>query len=240
MPTLPHNIDYVINQKNGVSNVVNLRLEPDSHEICTDKNYIPPNWARLEYHRCTNCTLDANVNPFCPIAKNIAFSFKNIAFGASFEKVELVVHTESRSYVVETTLQRALGSLFGLISSLSNCPHTLPLRPMGLFHLPLSTESETLARASSFFLLKQYLDHINDSSVKVDLTKMVEAYKNLKELNSCFIKRFREIDSSDATINALILLDLLAKDVDFELDDYLNRLRGFFASGNDNYVVANQ
>jgi hypothetical protein len=224
-----HSVEYSIIHNNGVSSVIPLTLDAQSKAIfCTDQLFLPPDWALLEYHQCTHCTLDRNEVTYCPIAKNVAFIYRNICRGDSFETVDLIVRTESRSYQSRTTLQRALGSLFGLISSLSDCPYTIPLRPMGFFHLPLPTEIESLVRASSFFLLKQYLEQLEDSSVKVDLSQMALTYKNLKELNRCFIERLRNIDSSDAAINAIILLDLLAKDINFELDDYLTQLKTLF------------
>jgi hypothetical protein len=228
MPLRLNNIEYSITHKDGTTNIIPLILDARSNALCTDRDFIPPAWAQLERHQCTHCTLDRNKVAFCPIAKNVAFLFQNISFGDSFEEVDLVVRTDSRSYQAHTTLQRALGSLFGLICSQSDCPHTIPLRPMGFFHLPLPTETEAIVRAASFFLLKQYLGHLEDNSVKVDLSQMISTYQNLKELNRCFIGRLREIDTSDAAVNALILLDLMAKDINYELGDYLASLKKLF------------
>ena len=69
----------------------------------------------------------------------------------------LDVQTWQRNYHQDTTLQRALSSLFGLICALSDCPHTRFLRPMASFHLPLSSDTETLVRTASLYLLQRYI-----------------------------------------------------------------------------------
>ncbi|MCB1615454.1 MAG: hypothetical protein KDI30_05515 [Pseudomonadales bacterium] len=217
--------------------VVNLDASDNIH---IDKDFTAPDWAKLDHHQCSHCTLESSQHPYCPIARNLAFLFAGASFGDSFEEVRLEVETGQRQYSAKTTIQRALSSLFGLICSLSPCPYTIPLKPMGLFHLPLANDSETLVRAASFFLLKRYLEHLRDPALPVNLDNMEDTYSNLKELNKCFVKRFREIDESDATVNALILLDVLAKDVDYELEEQLGLLNRFFGlpETNDGFIVS--
>ena len=229
MPAL-HSIEYSISPKTGQADVINLALCADSEGMCIDADFVPPDWALLENHQCEHCTLDTNEHTYCPIARNIAFLLKDIPPGDSFDEVELTVHTKNRSYLSTTTLQRALGSLFGLVCALSSCPHTRALRPLGLFHLPLSTEIETLFKTSGFFILKKYLDYLDNQAVQIDLSEMVATYQNLNLVNKYFIDRLRSMDSSDAVINGMILLDLLVKDVDFETEHHLGQLRSVFAS----------
>lgn len=224
---MSHAIEYRIIPSEGSSHLINVALDKDNR-IHIDEAFVAPDWAKLDHHQCSHCTLDTSSEPYCPIARNLAFLFAGASFGDSFDEVKLEVQTTQRTYTADTTLQRALSSLFGLVCSLSPCPYTEPLKPMGLFHLPLSNESETLVRATSFFLLKRYLEHLRDPSLPINLDYMENTYRDLKELNKCFVKRFREIGESDATVNALILLDVLAKDVDYELDEQLGLLNRFF------------
>lgn len=234
---MPHSIEYSILPKTGAQGPVNFKLYVDSEGMRTNNDFIPPDWALLKHHQCAHCTLDANEFTYCPIAKNISFLFKDTSVGNSFDEVELIVRTENRSYLSDTTLQRALGSLFGLVCSLSSCPHTMPLRPLGFFHLPLSTEVETIFKTSAFFILKKYMDYLENKSVNIDLSEMTTTYQNLNLLNKYFINRLRNINSSDAIINGMILLDLLVKDIDFATDNDLSQLKPLFVSsrsGNEN------
>ncbi|HCR80524.1 MAG TPA: hypothetical protein DIW42_13355, partial [Alcanivorax sp.] len=111
---------------------------------------------------------------------------------------------------------------------LSDCPHTRFLRPMALFHLPVSTETETLTRAAGFFLLQRYLAKRDNPELPLNLEDMDRAYRNLGELNRCFVRRFRHPDGSDAPINAMILLHVLTKEVNGELHEQLDDLAGLF------------
>lgn len=227
---MPPEISYDIRYPEGSHDRIAVRMD-SSGNIDIDDLYQPPEWARLSFHQCTHCTLDPTTHEYCPIARNIAFLFPESFSGTSWQDITLTVTTEARRYSAETTLQRALGSLFGLVCSLSDCPHTRPLKPMGIFHLPLSNDRETLVRAASFFLLKRYLAHLRNPSIGVDLSEMETTYKNLKILNRGLAQRFRGDGSSDAAANAFVLLDILVRDVDFELEEQLDALHSIFATG---------
>ncbi len=99
---------------------------------------------------------------------------------------------------------------------------------MALFHLPVSTETETLARAVGFFLLQRYLARRDNPELSLSLADLDKAYRNLGELNRCFVGRFRQTDGSDAPINAMILLHVLTKEVNGELHEQLDDLAGLF------------
>lgn len=226
---MPPDISYDIRYPEGSHDRITVRTDNDGN-IGVDADFQPPDWARLSFHQCAHCTLDPAEHEYCPIARNIAFLFPESFSSASWQDVTLTVATETRRYSGETTLQRALGSLFGLICSLSECPHTRALKPMGIFHLPLSNDRETLVRAASFFLLKRYLEHLRNPAISVDLGEMETTYKNLKILNRGLAQRFRGDGSSDAAANAFVLLDILARDVDFELEEQLDALHRIFAT----------
>lgn len=226
---MPPDISYDIRYPEGSHDRIAIRTD-SSGSIDVDDHYQPPEWARLSFHQCAHCTLDPQTHEYCPIARNIAFLFPENFSSTSWQDVTLTVTTEARRYSAETTLQRTLGSLFGLVCSLSDCPHTRALKPMGIFHLPLSNDRETLVRAASFFLLKRYLEHLRNPSVSIDLGEMESTYKNLKILNRGLAQRFRGDGSSDAAANAFVLLDILARDVDFELEEQLDALHRIFAA----------
>lgn len=203
-----------------------MTLDAGNREIVIDDEFIPPAWALLGHHQCSHCPLQPDEETYCPIARNLAYLFSGRNTGTSHDKVFLRVQVEQRGYVFdETTTQRALSSLFGLICALSPCPHTLPLRPMGVFHLPLATDVETLVRISSLFLLRSYLSRQERPADPVDLSDMEATYGNLGKLNQGMAARLRSASSSDAAVNAITLLDVLVKDVRFELDSQLALLK---------------
>lgn len=226
---MPPDISYDIRYPEGNHDRIAIRMD-NNGQIDVDADYQPPAWAKLSFHQCAHCTLDPAEHEYCPVARNIAFLFPESFSSTSWQDVILTVATDTRRYSADTTLQRALGSLFGLVCSLSDCPHTRALRPMGIFHLPLSNDRETLVRAASFFLLKRYLEHLRNPAVSIDLGEMETTYKNLKILNRGLAQRFRGDGSSDAAANAFVLLDILARDVDFELEEQLDALHRIFAT----------
>lgn len=218
-------ICYRFRYADGHEESIAFRLDPENGELLHDPDYIPPAWAALGFRQCEHCPLEADDLPNCPVAHNIAWLFHGRDMGDSHAQVALSVTSGQRTYQFDTTVQRALSSLFGLICSLSPCPHTLPLRPMGIFHLPLSTEVETLVRISSLFLLRSYLAHKDNPELPVDLSDMSLTYRNLATLNRGMAERLRAASPSDAAVNAIALLDVLVKDVRIELDSQLELLK---------------
>ncbi|WP_101675953.1 DUF6901 family protein [Alloalcanivorax mobilis] len=219
---------YRLSDARGESLRIDIHQHPEHHGVQVDADYTPPDWARLEHHQCSHCPLDPAEHSYCPIAANLAFLLPNAELGESFREIRLEVGSPARTYFADTTVQRALSSLFGLVCALSDCPHTRFLRPMALFHLPVSTETETLVRTAGFFLLQRYLARRRDPALHVDLDGLDQAYDRLKELNHCFVRRFRAQDTSDAPVNAMVLLHVLAKEMNWELDDELEALAPLF------------
>lgn len=228
--TPPPDILYrFIPEDGSAGETVPIRLDPESRSIAADPAFVPPDWARLEHQQCSHCPLDPAETPYCPVALNLARLLPRHDLGESFHDLTLEVETPQRRYRTRTTLQRALSSLFGLVCALSDCPHTRFLRPMALFHLPLSTSTETLVRVAGFWLLRQYLKGRHDPEAAVDLTGLDQAYQRLDELNRCFVARFRAGQRSDAPVNAMVLLQVLARDMNWELEDEMDAIAPLFA-----------
>ena len=220
--------EYHITGKSGDLTRIPLYLDKNAGTIHIPADFRAPRWARLGHQQCSHCPLDPAVTRDCPVARNVAYVFSLASWGNSFEDIHLEVLTPQRTYAMDTSLQRALGALFGLVCALSSCPYMLPLRPMGLFHLPLATESETFFRAASVFLMHKYLQSETDPDTRVDLSSMEEAYANLHEINRSFACRLRDIDGAEAATNAIILLDMLTRDVTFQLEEQMPHLRRLF------------
>lgn len=222
---MAYELTYQLTYADGHEDRIPVRPDPADHRLRPAADFIPPAWAALTHHQCSHCTLDPAEHPFCPVAVNIAHAFTGLRAGRSYEPVTLTVDTPQRSYRTYTTLQRALSSLLGLISALSDCPHTRPLHPMALHHLPLATEEETFTRALSVLLLREYLAGRDGRDVAATMETL---YANLNRLNHSFARRLADAGDSDAAVNAIVLLDVLARDISFELSEHLPRMKALF------------
>jgi hypothetical protein len=80
---------------------------------------------------------------------------------------------------------------------------------MARFHLPLASTEETVYRATSMFLLAQYF-----------------AYR----VNRAMAERLRSASEQDAAVNAIVILDLLAKALPDAILDSLTEVRHLFSS----------
>ncbi|EKF74390.1 hypothetical protein A11A3_09325 [Alcanivorax hongdengensis A-11-3] len=223
-------ICYDLRNRAGQQQRIPLHLHPDDHSLQVPADFEAPHWARLEYHQCSHCPLSQDEYRDCPVARNLAWLLPDHELGPSHERIDLRVDAHQRRYQMETSLQRALGSLFGLVCALSDCPHTRFLRPMALFHLPVSNETETLVRTASLYLLQRYIAHRHDPAIPVDLDELNEQYRQLNVLNRCFVERFRG-RQSDAPVNAMVLLQVLSRDMKGELNELLESLAPLFDTG---------
>jgi hypothetical protein len=187
-----------------------------------------PTWTALDYHRCPNCPLDENVQPRCPAACAITdiVTASNDLF--SYTQVNVEVQTPERRITADTTLQRAVSSLLGLVLATSGCPHTDFLKPMARFHLPFASEEETIYRVTSMYLLAQYFRRKQGDEADMDLSALTEIYRNLQVVNRHMAGRLRGASDKDATVNAVVILDMLAKALSYTIDESLHEIRYLF------------
>ena len=134
-------------------------LDPETITCVLPKKKQKPGWTKLLYHQCACCSLDSRNHSYCPIAINIAEvveSFKNIN---SSERCIVRCVTPERLYGKKTLVQDGLFSILGIIMATSNCPTMNFLKPMARFHLPFASTQETIFRATSIYLLRQYFEY---------------------------------------------------------------------------------
>lgn len=196
-----------------------------------------PDWSRLEYNQCINCTLTSEDYLYCPLAVNlvpIVYWCKDLA---SYDAVDLTVTSVEREVHVRTSLQRAISSLLGLLMSSSACPKMKFLRPLARFHLPLATHEETIYRAASATLLKEYFKHGEKDKNADPLNDLKQQYSELQDLNRFVAERIRGAINRDAAVNAIVLLDVLSKKVSFSIDDSLHQIRYLFENNDDHDVA---
>lgn len=187
-------------------------------------------WTELGYEQCSNCTLNTATSPYCPLAVNLMPVLRLCSSVASYQDVNVEVFTAERTISGDTSMQRALSSILGLVMATSPCPHTEFLKPMAHFHLPLASEEETIYRASSMYLLAQYFRRKDGLDFSMELNNLTAIYQNLQTINKALAKRIRSAATEDATVNAVILLDLLSQAVTWSIEDGLEEIRYLFKS----------
>lgn len=189
-------------------------------------------WTMLDFHQCSGCPLSTATSPLCPLAARLAPIARVMDPVLSHDQVTVDVTWGHRRLFATTSAQRVASSLVGLVSATSGCPRTAFLKPMAWFHLPLATEEESIFRSTSTYLLGQYLAAAAQQSPDWALTELMAHYRELHLVNVAMAERLRSASDKDATVNAVILLDLLVKAMPLEVDASLESLRPLFESPN--------
>ena len=188
-----------------------------------------PAWTKLDFHQCSICPLEVVTDPYCPLAANIVNVVQRFDGLISYDTIKLDVITEERRITQHTTVQRAIGSIMGLIIATCGCPHTSFFKPMARFHLPLASEQETIFRATSTYLLAQY--YLKKESFRIadfEFEGLNRIYNNIQIINFAIIKRLRNATSTDSLINAIVLLDSYAQALPLAIDESLDEMRHLF------------
>jgi hypothetical protein len=205
-------------------------LDKDSLALksTVDTNNLPE-WTRLDYHKCSNCTLKAEDNPLCPVAKEYYYILDSFKASFSFEEVKVIAKVPERVYFKETSLQSGISSMIGIVNVTSGCPVLSTLRPMVRYHLPFASSEETTFRSASVFLLKKYLQS-KDKGVlpKIDWQELADELEQVSTVNLGLAGRIKGMSSGDANINSLLILDGFAKITGFTLEDGVEELRYLF------------
>lgn len=210
------------------------RLEFPIHIDKASNSFIPivqtpaPAWAALDYQQCSNCPLSKSEVPLCPVAANLVPLIELCGSMKSYQTVSLEVATPERTISGETTAQRVISSILGLIIATSACPHTEYFKPMARFHLPLASDEETIYRTTSMFLLAQYFLYRDGKPYTLELEQLTQIYKELQIINRALARRLKAAISEDAAVNGIILLDLLTQSVAWSIEEGLEGIRYLF------------
>ena len=222
--------DTIISYRIDLGGGETVEFDIDAEKgLCGGNGEEAPEWARLSFFRCEHCPErdDAKV---CRLALSLVRVVDRFQAIVSHDRVGLEVVTRERCVCQETTAQRAMSSLMGLLIATSGCPHTEFLRPMARFHLPLASEQETVFRATASYMLAQYFRHQDGLAVDLDFTGLSRLYHDLQIVNMSVVRRLRKASRTDSSVNALILLALYAKAMPFSLADSLAEFRHLFAA----------
>jgi len=219
---------YQFNFPDKASIEITLDIDPVTIVLKNSSVMDLPAWTVLTFKQCSNCPLNVNESPNCPVAENLIPLLVLSSSLVSYDVVNVVIHTSERIITANTTIQRAVSSLLGLIMATSPCPHTEFLKPMARFHLPLASDEETIYRTTSMYMLAQYFKAQDRAKYELGFSGLTNIYANLKIINRALADRLRAATQEDATVNAIILLDLLSQAVTWSIEDKLEELESLF------------
>ncbi len=219
---------YHFKFKNGKSFSIKIHLDKNTLQYVPAGAETYSEWARLDNHQCMNCPLSSDTHPYCPIALNLVQVIPQFSDDYSFEEAEIAVETEQRTYFARTSLQRGLGSMLGIYMVSSGCPVMAKLKPMVRFHLPFASVEETIFRSASTYLLGQYFRYKKGLEADWDFKGLMQTYEEVQKVNIGMAERLRGIGARDANINAIIVLDIFAKELPQNIEHSLKPLEYLF------------
>jgi len=212
----------------GKRRTFDLKIDPQKMELIDNRPPHLPPWADLTFHQCPNCPLTPQTHPHCPLSLNLVNIVNTSGNLASYDRIRVEVTTADRFVAQDTTAQKGISSMMGLIIATSGCPHTAVFKPMARFHVPLASVEETVFRAASTYLLAQYFLIQEDAPADLKLDGLTRIYRNIQLINESIAERLRAGSQTDASVNALILLDMYARHLPIVIEDSLRELRSLF------------
>ncbi len=221
-------VSYLFNFPNVLKKQFDVIIDRDSFEITRTSKQELPEWTALDYKKCTHCPLNSKDTPRCPIAVNLYDLVNFFSDKVSYEKVTVVVLTESRNFQKETDLQDGIQSLFGLVMASSGCPHMNFLKPMAFFHLPFSQLDEAIGRSISMYLLQEHYLAFSQPGYEVNFKKLESNYADVNQVNQGIAQRFQGLKLRDSSKNGLIILDAFASMLPWEFAEGFKRFDFLF------------
>ncbi len=206
-----------------------IKLNSKTLEYIPENNFKPTRISKLSYYQCPNCPLNEKEHPFCPVAKNLEHILRKFKDIVSYERVTVIVENSYRTYSSQTSVQHGLSSMMGIFMVSSGCPILGQLKPMVRFHLPFANLSETIFRAASTYLLGQFIQYRKGKPADWDMQGLVKIYQQIEEVNAALANRVRSLVGRDAHINALIALDVFAKELPQTIHESLQEFEYLFS-----------
>ncbi len=223
-------IDYIFKFKDKKEKRVHVCLNPQTLDLIAEIPENLPTWTNLYFHQCPNCLLPIQTNSKCPVAVHFVDLIESFKHLQSYDIILVEIMTPERITFKETSAQKGLSSLIGLIMATCGCPHTVFLRPMARFHLPCANALETTLRAASMYLVAQYFRRKQGLDADLELEGLKKIYSNIQLINVAMAERLRAIADKDVALNALIILDSFAQIVPFSIDESLDEIHHLYTS----------
>jgi hypothetical protein len=226
----PIDIEYIFKFKDKREKHVHVCLNPQTLDLIAEIPEKLPTWTDLDFHQCPNCLLSIQSTTKCPVAVHLVKLIESFEDLQSYDIILVEIMTPERITFNETSAQKGLSSLLGLIISTCGCPHTDFFKPMARFHLPFANALETTFRAASMYLIAQYLRRKHGLNADLELEGLKKIYSNIQLINVAIAERLRAITPKDAAVNALVILDIFAQSVTFSIDESLDEISHLFTS----------
>jgi hypothetical protein len=221
----PLRIRYRFDLPDGSQKRLDFTFDSSSFRLANVPPAKPPFWTELKFSQCANCPLNERAHVHCPAALQMAPTLEPLKELVSFDTVGVTVQQIERTMYAETTAQQAMSSVLGLIMATSGCPWTDHLRPMARFHLPFASESETLYRSISMYLLAREMVAADGRPA---FAALQDLYENLHLVNRDMSRRLGAATSTDPARNAIALLDSYATLLPADLERSLEELKPLF------------
>ncbi len=226
-------ITYEFEFQDGKRLVYPLKLDKKTISLIPERTSPLPSWTKLDHYPCDGCPLLEKGEPYCPIAKNISSLIEHFKNVKSTETVRITVYTKERHFWREGPVQKGLSSIFGIIMATSNCPIMNFLKPMARFHLPFSTDEETIVRSVSMYLLGQYLIAKKRGQSDISLDLLDRAYSMVQKVNQGICNRISSVireskSQGNASSNAVVILDSFSKLLQAEIEEGLESFASLF------------
>lgn len=226
----PLTIRYRFEVEGGSKQEFTVALDPKTFLAPPPQAELPA-WTRLDFHQCPNCPLSAGPGAMCPAAAQLPRLLGAFDDLLSYAVARVEVTTPQRTVTQDTTIQRGVGALMGLLMATSGCPLTAFFRPMARFHLPFADEEETLFRATSTFLLAHhFLSRKKGTPPPGTVEGLSRIYGEVHKMNKAMADRIRAATTTDASVNALIVLDMFTVLLPMEVESHLSSLEEVFSS----------
>ncbi len=222
-------IRYNFTLADDSSKAFDLQIDSRKLELINNMPEVPPFWTELDFYKCPNCLLSTGSHPNCPLAANIVNIVKSFHKLMSYDEIQIEVTTDERIISQKTTAQKGLSSLMGLVIATSGCPHTVFLKPMARFHLPLANKEETIYRAASMYLLAQYFLKNEGCGVDLEFEGLIEIYDSIQIVNTYTARRLQASSEADSPANAITLLHVYSMALPLAAKESLEKLRYLFA-----------
>lgn len=220
---------FMYAEGNQRQTTVRIALDPVTLQQIHESHSSLPDWTLLSTHQCSVCPIENVAGARCPGAVSLVELVDSFRDLLSYSDVEVLVVTQHRTVFRRTTVQKALSSLMGLYMATSGCPILGRLKPMARFHLPFATREETIFRAVGAYLTAQYFLEKQGRPFDLELEGLREMYHQIHQVNVDMTKRLRNVSAGDASLNAVVLLDLFAQELPFSINENLADLQHLFA-----------
>ena len=123
-------IEYIFKFKGKKEKHVHVCLDPQTLDLIVEIPENLPTWTNLDFHQCPNCLLSIQTSPKCPVAVHLVKLIESFEHLQSYDIILVEIMTPERITFNETSAQKGLSSLLGLIMSTCGCPHTDFFKPM--------------------------------------------------------------------------------------------------------------